>query len=143
MKENLLASAKKLNRPPLEHAEEFNQKKDRLAAELSKRMTLREDIERLVGKGNISMMEDNSRNLSRFMDSLFMNYNPDVFVEAMLWVFKSYRAHGFQLAFWSANVDTYTEIMKEELSSEAYTSLYPFFDWIIVNIPIFSKLTDK
>ena len=142
MKENLLESAKKLNRPPLDYAEEFNQKKDKLAAELSKRMSSREDIERLVGTGNASMMEDNSRNLSRFMGSLFMGYNPEVFVETMIWVFRSYRSHGFQLAFWSANVDTYAEIMKEELSPEAYKSLYPFFDWIIVNIPIFTKLTD-
>lgn len=142
MKENLLESAKKLNQPPLEYAEEFNQNKDKLAAELSKRMSSREDIERLVGTGNASMMEDNSRNLSRFMGSLFMGYNPEVFVETMIWVFRSYRSHGFQLAFWSANVDTYTEIMKEELSPEAYKSIYPFFDWIIVNIPIFTKLTD-
>lgn len=143
MKENLLESAKKLNQPPLEYSEEFNQKKDKLASELSRRMSSREDIEKLVGKGNIGTMEDNSRNLSRFMGSLFLNYNPEVFVETMLWVFKSYRAHGFQLAFWSANVDTYAEIMKEELSPEAYKYLYPFFEWIIVNIPLFSKLTDK
>ena len=89
MKENLLESAKKLNQPPLEYAEEFNQNKDKLAAELSKRMSSREDIERLVGTGNASMMEDNSRNLSRFMGSLFMGYNPEVFVVKKIWVFRS------------------------------------------------------
>lgn len=33
--------------------------------------------------------------------------------------------------------------LREELSEEAFAAVYPFYDWLIVHIPWFVKLTDE
>ena len=142
-REGLLATASELKQPPREAADEFGAKRERLAAEGNRRMGARADLERLVGSGNESMAADNNRNFARFMESVFCHYQPEVLLETVLWVFRAYRSHGFQTTYWSANLDTWVELLREELSEEAFAAVYPFYDWLIVHIPWFVKLTDE
>ena len=141
-KEELIKNAAALTPPSKASATEFNEKSERLAAELNEQMSARKDLEALVGTDNTGMMQDNSRNMVRFMGSLLANYNPETFVETVLWVFRAYRSHGFRLTFWSAFIDTFTGILKERMTEEAYKEIYPFYNWIIVHIPAFVQLTD-
>lgn len=142
-KEYLLESASKLTQPQEKYAKEFEENKQRFAVLLNEKMTTRSDLEKLVGAENVEMMQDNSRNLFRFMSSMFTEYNPNIFVNTLLWVFRAYRFHGFSITFWSANVDTIFEILSEELSDGAKREILPFFNWIIINIPKFVDITDK
>ena len=143
MKEQLLKTATDLKQPPASAAYEFSQKREQLAAMGNQIMADRPDLEKLVGPGNQQMAEDNNRNLARFMEAMFSAYNPEVFVETVLWVFRAYRAHGFQTTYWPANLDIWVEIMKQELSKETFEAIYPFFNWLIINIPIFVKCTEN
>jgi hypothetical protein len=142
-KQMLLESAAKLTQPSREAAVEFDQKQIKLADALNKTMGSRPDLGRLIGEGNRSMMEDNSRNFCRFMSTLFSAYEPLVLVETALWVFRAYRSHGFQTTYWPANIDTFVQQARSELSPETFEALYPFFNWLIVNIPAFVKITDQ
>jgi hypothetical protein len=142
-REELLATARELKQPSPEVADEFGAKRERLAAEGNRRMGARRDLERLVGSGNQAMAEDNNRNFARFMESLFRHYQPEVLVETVLWVFRAYRSHGFQTTYWPANLDTWVELLRGELSGGAFEAVYPFYDWLIVHIPWFVKLTDE
>jgi hypothetical protein len=76
------------------------------------------------------------------MSTMFRGYEPDVLVETALWVFRAYRAHGFQTTYWPANLDTFVEIMRERLTLPTFQALYPHVQWLIVNIPAFVKLSD-
>lgn len=142
-KQLLLESSAMLNKPNTSAADEFDKKQDQLSAQLNARMGSRSDLDRLIGEGNLSMMEDNSRNLCRFMSSLFVAYEPLVLVETVLWVFRAYRSHGFHTTYWAANLDTLIELMRDELSPESFSEIYPFFDWLIVNIPSFVFISDQ
>ena len=143
-REHLLASARQLRPPAAVAAAEFEGKLERMAAELNRRMLSRPDVDRLIGGAdNRPMMENNSRNFLRFMNSLFRNYEPMVLVETALWVFRAYRAHGFQTSYWPANLDTAVEILKQELSAEVFGEVYPLFDWLIVHIPAFVRISDQ
>jgi hypothetical protein len=142
-KEELLATARELEQPPRDVADEFGAKRERLAAEGNRRMGARRDLQRLVGSGNEAMAEDNNRNFARFMESIFHHYEPEVLLETVLWVFRAYRFHGFQTTYWPANLDTWVELLREELSEEGFEAVYPFYDWLIVHIPWFVKLSDK
>lgn len=143
MKERLLKTASALNQPPESVAKEFLQKHGKLAETGNQIMAERVDIDKLVGKGNQKMAEDNNRNFARFMASLYENFDPDVLVETVLWVFRAYRAHGFQTPYWAANLNIWTDMIRTELSAESYEAVHPFYNWLIVNIPIFVKLTDE
>jgi len=140
--EKLVVSAGELIPPTEEVAAEFAEKKERVAAELNRRMGERPDLERLIGADNRSMMEDNSRNFMRFMGALFVQYDAKTLAETAFWAFRTYRAHGFQVAYWPANIDTCVEIFKEELSADAFGAVYPFFEWLIIHIPDFTVLSE-
>lgn len=141
-KETLLKTAKELKQPTEMSIKEFSEKWETLSAKGSQILIERPDFEKLVGKGNQKMAQDNNRNFPRFMESLFSDYQPDVFVETVIWVFRAYRSHGFQTTYWAANLNIWVDLLKEALTQESYTDLYPFYKWLIVNIPAFVSLTD-
>lgn len=138
----LIESTGKLKQPSAEAANEFLKKRDACAEALNERLLERDDLTRLIGQGNEEMMMDNSRNFCRFMSSLFFNYEPQVLVRTVMWVFRAYRTHGFQLTFWAAEIDVFVEIIRDELTPNTFAELYPFYNWLIVNIPAFAEMSD-
>lgn len=139
-RENLLDSAAHLQQPSVEAAAEFDAKALRLAEEINRQMAARADVLRLVGEDNLAMMFDNHRNHARFMVSLFRGYDPKVLVETVLWVFRAYLAHGFSLAYWPAQLDTWVELFRTELSDATFSEIYPFYHWLIIHQPQFVAL---
>ena len=142
MKQTLLNTAKELIPPPDAAVQEFARKQEHLAALGAETLNQRPDLEKLVGPGNQAMAEDNNRNFARFMTSLFADYQPEVFVDTVLWVFRAYRSHGFRTTYWAANLNIWAGMLKKELTPQSYEALYPFYDWLIINIPAFTRLTD-
>lgn len=142
MKDKLLKTAQKLTPPQTQYLQEFSNKCDMIAEKGSIQLAGRKDLDKLIGENNFSMAEDNNRNFARFMDALFTEYSPEVFVDTVLWVFRAYRSHGFQTTYWAANLNIWVDILKEELSKKAFEQIYPFYNWLIINIPTFTNLTD-
>jgi len=143
MEEKLLNAAQKISVPSDASVREFAQKWEKIAAEGTNQLSSRPDYEKLIGKGNEKMAEDNNKNFPRFMESLFSEYKPEIFFETVLWVFRAYRSHGFQTTYWPANLNLWVDLLKKELSPNAFEEIEPFYNWIIVNIPLFVKLTDN
>lgn len=143
MKEKLLASAQKLIPPSEKARKEFNAKIGILVDKGNKSMAARPDLDKLIGAENLEMAENNNSNFARFMDSMFVAYDPSILVETVLWVFKAYRSHGFLPTYWAANLDIWLRMLEKELSDESFKAISPFYNWIVVNIPIFVKLTDE
>lgn len=139
----LLDRAGKLLQVSLNSAQEYQQKADRLITKMNERMLERPDIESLVGKNNIDMMKDNHANHVRFIASILKNQNADVLVETVLWVFRAYRSHGFTTNYWAAQLNTWMIILKEELSPVCFNEVYPYYEWMQINIPIFVKISDE
>jgi hypothetical protein len=141
-KEELIATANGLTPPDAPWVREFSEKREELAAGVNRAMAARPDLEKLVGPDGKRMTEDNNRNFSLFMESLMMHYKAEVLVDTVLWVFRAYRAHGFTIIYWPANLNTWMETLKKELSPEAFTKIAPFYVWLITHIPAFVQLTD-
>ena len=140
--ECLIESACRLEPPTAAATADFEGRREAMAAELSRRMMARPDVDRLIGPDNREMLETNSRNMLRFMGSLFRSFEPTVLVETVLWVFRTYRAHGFQISYWPANLDTMVGILREQLPADSFASIYPCFEWLIVHNPAFVELSD-
>lgn len=141
-KQDLITSASRLRQPSTDSSAEFSAKMEDMAAAINARFKSRKDLSRLIGKDNYSMMCDNHRNHLRFMSSLFTNYDPAVFTETVIWVFRAYTSHGFSLTYWPAQLNTWTQIFKETLSDSCYQEIYPFYHWMIVNNPAFVALSE-
>ena len=143
MKEKLIKTASVLIQPHESAREEFSRMSEKLAEMGNQTMANRADLDKLVGKDNQKMAEDNNRNFARFMVSLFIDFNPKVLVETVFWVFRAYRSHGFQTTYWAANLNIWVDMLHQELSKESFEAIYPFYQWLIVNIPIFSQISDE
>ncbi len=142
-KKDLLNTASQLKQPSQKAVDEYSRKADAMAGTLNERLSSRKDITQLIGEGNLDMMYENHRNHLRFMISLFKDYNPLVLTETVLWVFRAYRSHGFNLTYWPAQLDNWVQILKDELSKDCFDEVYPFYHWMIVNNPAFAILSDE
>ncbi len=136
-KENLLKSATELRAVKKSAGNEYADKIDVLVGKMNQTMLARQDVKKLVGNDNIGMMKDNHANHARFMSSIMVNFDPNVLVDTVLWVFNAYQNHGFHSQYWAAQLNTWLELFKEELSEETYCEVYPFYNWMQVNIPQF------
>jgi len=141
-KNYLLETARAIKQVDPEVAEEFARHSDELISRINKKMLERPEITNLVGKDNLGMMKDNHANHVRFIASILTHYNPEVFVDTVLWVFRAYRSHGFTSNYWATQLNTWIEILKEVLTKESFNQIYPYYEWMQIHIPIFVKLTD-
>lgn len=134
--------AERLKQPSEAASLAFDSKIDTIAEELNRIMLSRPDIEKLIGTGNVEMMRNNSRNYLRFMGAVFHTPDAQVLAETALWAFRTYRSHGFQIAYWPANLDTTVQILRQELPEPMFSEIYPFFEWLILHIPALSQLSE-
>ncbi|TVQ99427.1 MAG: hypothetical protein EA399_07505 [Desulfovibrionales bacterium] len=139
----LITRAGRITAPSPETAREFEAAAPVLAAELNRIMAARPDLTALIGPNNTAMMEDNHRNHARFMTSLLWLYDPQILVDTALWVFQAYRAHGFQLTYWPAQLDIWMQVLEEGLSREAYVEISPIYLFMIVHQPAFASLSEN
>ncbi len=136
----LYRTAGKLAPPSMVAAQEYAERAAECAASVTHRLSARPDLERLIGPDNQAMMEDNHRNHARFMESIFLHYDPATLVETVLWVYRAYLAHGFQLTYWPAQLNTWVDVLREHLSPEAFTEIYPFYHWFLIHQADFVRL---
>jgi len=142
-KKHLISSAQLLKNVTTDVADEYHLKAEHLIARMNAIMTERPDIESLVGRNNIPMMKDNHANHVRFIASILKNYNPEVLVDTILWVFRAYRSHGFTTNYWAAQFNSWMIIIKGELSPEGFNQVFPYYEWMQVNIPLFVIISDE
>jgi len=88
------------------------------------------------------MMKDNHANHARFLESIFHEHSPEVLVDTIIWVFRAYRSRNFSSTYWAAQLNTWIEIHKRELSPECFNEIYPYYKWMQINIPVFNSLAE-
>jgi hypothetical protein len=142
-KEHLLETAAQLRQISCNVFDEYYQKTEQLIAKMNSVMLNRPDLEALIGVNNTNMMLDNHANHVRFMASIFKNHSPEVLVDTVLWVFRAYRSHGFTSNYWAAQLNTWINILKEILIPASFSEVYPYYEWMQVNIPLFVKVSDE
>jgi hypothetical protein len=140
---DLINSAKKLQQVGVKAAEEFGAKTDLLVNLMNRKMESRPDLLDLVGVNNVDMMKDNHANHVRFMESIFHQHSPEVLTDTVLWVFRAYRSRNFSSTYWAAQLNSWIEILKNELSPDSFLEIYPYYFWMQVNIPTFNQLAEE
>ena len=96
------------------------------------------DILELVGGDkNIRMMKDNYRNHLRFVGSIMQTPNAYTLVNTYLWEFRAYMSRGFISNYWAAQINTWIQLLKENLSEKAFNEILSIYNYISVNIPEF------
>jgi hypothetical protein len=141
-RDRLVESAQALKPAGEKAYQEYSAKEETLVALINTRMLGREDINDLVKPVNLQMMQDNHANHVRFISSILHSHNGEVLMETVLWVFRAYRSRGFHTGYWAAQINAWMEILPAELSPDTWREVRPLYEWMQVNIPLFSGLTD-
>lgn len=140
---DLIVTAQMLPQVSEKNALEYGSKREMLVDIINKKMGTRADIFDMVGENNLDMMKDNHANHARFLESIFTQHSPEILVDTVLWVFRAYRMRNFSSTYWAAQLNAWIEIYKKELSPECYQAVYPYYNWMQINIPNFVKLSDE
>ncbi|WP_298842869.1 hypothetical protein [Clostridium sp.] len=144
IKNKLVINAKKLVKVSDTSINEYIDKTDLLAAKMNEVMIKREDILELIGGDkNIRMMKDNYKNHLRFVGSIMLTPNADTLVDTFLWEFHAYMSRGFTSNYWAAQINTWIELLKENLSKKAFMEILSIYNYLSVNIPEFVIITEN
>lgn len=139
----LLATAEQLPKASDAAIKEYESERETLVNQVNKYMLEREDINQLVGKANIEMMKDNHSNHALFVVSILSVPNAAVLVETVTWVFKAYRSRGFHPNYWASQLNAWLRVMEKHLNEASFREIFPLYNWFIVNIPIFTTLSEE
>ena len=142
-KNYLLETANKLKQVSQHASNDYESKSELLISTMNSLMMERTNLEDFVGEDNISIMKDNHANHVRFISSILRNFNPEVLVHTILWVFRTYMSHGFKTSYWAVQLNTWIEVTKNILDEEAYQEVHPYYKWMQTNIPIFVKVSNE
>lgn len=142
-RKNLVETASTLPQVEQKYAAEYTAKRDQLIDMMNQLMVARPDLDDMVGSNNIAMMKDNHANHARFMESIFIQQAPEVLVDTILWVFRAYRSRKFSSTYWAAQMNTWIELYRKELSPECFKQIYPYYNWMQINIPHFNSLAEE
>jgi hypothetical protein len=142
-KEDLIVTASKLEVVSDSACKEYIEKLDVMVASVNTLMLEEENILLLIGENNERMMRDNQNNHAKFMASILGNFNPDVLVETILWVFRAYRNRGFHPKYWDVHLNAWLKTISQNLSQETSQQIIPFYIWMLDNIPSFVSITNQ
>ncbi len=140
---DLLQSAKKIEQVSEDTINEYSLKRDMLVTLINDKMLSRSDITDMIGANNVDMMKDNHANHARFLESVLAKYNPEVLVDTVIWVFRAYRSRNFRSTYWAAQLNTWIDIYKNNLTEKSFHEVYPYYNWMQINIPLFNSLAEE
>ncbi|WP_051693998.1 hypothetical protein [Desulfohalovibrio reitneri] len=126
----LVALASGIPMPTAAAVDEFSSRKEAMASDVTRAMEARDDLPRLIGEGNEAMMRDNHANHVRYLEGVFHAFDPGLFVEALLWVARTYTAHGFRPEYWWVALPLWRRALTSELSPEAAVQVDPVYAWL-------------
>lgn len=128
--EQLVVDAKNLAQPTEKAYNEYSAKQNELAGILFTDLLNTEGFDDVVRTENTEMLKDNLNNQFKFMESVYLRYEPKVFVNTIAWAFNVYLSHGFDRRFWDFLFPSVLKLYRENLTFESYAQLGPFYQWM-------------
>lgn len=112
-----------------------------LADRLDELMLAEPGIDVMVPPGKRSMMRENHRNLTRYMDTNLELFEPRNFVGTVIWAMKTYRSHGFAVAYWQAMLPHLLGLL-EATSTPRSEHVTTYYRWILDNLDTLAALSE-
>lgn len=142
-KEDLIASAAHLQPFTSEAAADYGEKRLALVSAVNSGIAGRKDVDALIGADNMDMMKDNHANHALFIESMLTTFDPTVLVETILWVFRAYKSRNFHDTYWAAQLNSWVDAIEGSCSKQNAENILPLYNWMTVNIPQFTALSQE
>ncbi len=139
--EQLHADAATLIQADSTAAHAYGAQRNLLAEQITATLSKRDDLEHLIGPDNREMMENNHRNHAEYIHSILLCYDPQDFVTTILWVYRSYQAHGFSLSYWPVQINAWLNLLQNTFDETIFEQIAPFYRWILTHQDDFAILS--
>lgn len=140
----LIKSADRIVKVSENSIKEYVENIDMLVAMLNDVMIKRKDILELIGgENNIIIMKTNHQSHLRFIASILQIPDSETLVDTLLWVFHTFMSRGFIPQYWDVQLSTLIQLMKENISVEAFLEILSIYNWMITNISNFVIIEDE
>jgi len=121
-----------LEKITLKAAEEYKEKMNTLIKEVNENLSQRDDLMQLIGNNPIKKMKDNHENHAGFMYNSFKVKSEELFINTIIWVYRTYKNHGFSYQYFPVELKAWKSAVNNNLSSENSE--------LIINIYLYRKL---
>lgn len=135
-KAQLKKQAGHLKKPSLHSYNDYVDQTQMMINAVSRELKADPDFTDKIGD-NEELMETNLSNHAQFMSSLFLNYDANVFVETILWVYRTYMSRGVKDVYWLDSYRIWLEVIKKQLPAESFQEISPFYQFMLQNHPHF------
>jgi hypothetical protein len=142
-REQLVVSAVNIKVPDPTSRVEYSVRRDQLADLVTAAISCRPDIDFLIGKDNLKLMESNHRRYAVLAETLWSSFDPQVLVRTVIGMYAGSRAAGFSAAYWPAYFESWMQVLSDQLTPESFASICPYFLWLKANHHSFIALTDS
>ena len=126
-----------------EAAEEYGKNIDVMIKKVDQDMSEKENLNQLIGDNPLNKMEDNHKNHANFMYNSFQLNDPELFLNTIIWVYKTYNNHGFSYDYFPVELRSWISAVKKYLSTETQNSIIKVYKWMLNYHQIFIEESKK
>jgi methanogenic corrinoid protein MtbC1 len=132
-----------LEKITLKAAEEYNKKMNTLIKEVNENLSQRDDLMQLIGNNPIKKMKDNHENHAGFMYNSFKVKSEELFINTIIWVYRTYKNHGFSYQYFPVELKAWKSAVNNNLSSENSELIINIYNLMLDNHKLFVKESES
>ncbi|MBS3766430.1 cobalamin-dependent protein [Candidatus Bipolaricaulota bacterium] len=141
--EKLELDTSHLPRIPEESVKGYKENSESLVEVVNESFANREDIGDLIGDNSIEKMFENHENHVRFMTNVFILNDYDLLTRTVIWVYRTYRAHGFSDDYFLVELEAWKGAVDDQLKSESASPINKIYSFLLENHEAFIKSSEK
>lgn len=126
-----------------EAAEEYGNNLDVMIKKVNQDMSEKENLNQLIGDNPITKMKDNHKNHANFMYNSFKLNDSELFLNTIIWVYKTYNNHGFSYDYFPAELKCWISAIEEYIQTENQDLIIKVYKWILNKHQIFIEESKK
>ena len=143
MTEDFDLSISELPEVSREATRDYVENTDRLIEIVNNDLKNRDYIEELIGNNSVQIMVDNHENHARFMANVFKLNNYEMLLDTIIWVYRTYRRHGFSYDYFPVELKAWSRAVERELGSRSANQINEIYSFMLDNHERFVELAEK
>ena len=131
VKEELQSEVEKLPKVPYEAAAEYDRQAEALIGEVNSLLSMRDDINELIGGNPLSAMETNHENHATFMVNVFKLNDFNILIQTVPWVYRSYSSRGFSFDYFPVALRAWIRAVERHIRADLANPVVQVYKWLL------------
>lgn len=139
----LLDEAVQLQTVSVESAQAYEREADNMLRMVDRRLIEREDLRGLIGTNPIAFMRKNHQHHVGFMANVFRYSCFGLLANVLVWVYRSYRSHGFSTDYFPIELAAWREAVGSCLNGTEAAEIDKIYGWMMSHHAMIVEASEK